>query len=313
MSNPEISVIIPTYNRKKVLQKAVLSVKNQTFKNWELLIVDDLSTDKTKVLINNKYKNCENIHFIERSQSRKKGANACRNIGIENAKGEFIAFLDSDDKWKPDHLKNCLQFAKNKKQFHGSYSNKIVKLGNLLYESLSRKKRENESYFEFLLGNGHAQTSTYFLKRNAAEHVRFNEELQRHQDYDFFVRFGEKFEWYFNPSNQVVFSQDLQKNYSKMNFNSYILVYDKYKDLIINPEIKTKYLKKMYLQSVISGSLIGKSYFEKELKKINYFHNLSVPHWVLITKFRVKYFFLFQYLKVLYIIIRKKLFKSLMK
>jgi len=94
------SIIIPTYNRVKLLSRAVKSVLNQTFDSWELIIIDNYSTDGTEQLIN-KFNN-EKIKFIK---IKNNGIIAkSRNLGINESKGEFIAFLDSDDWWYNDKL-----------------------------------------------------------------------------------------------------------------------------------------------------------------------------------------------------------------
>ncbi len=101
-----VSVIIPTYNREKFLSYALESVKNQTYKNWELIIVDDGSTDNTEEICRSFAKTVEQpVKYIYQENQGVAGA---RNTGLKSAKGEFIAFLDSDDRWYPWHLKKCL-------------------------------------------------------------------------------------------------------------------------------------------------------------------------------------------------------------
>ena len=99
---PFFSVIIPTYNRAKLVCEAIESVFNQTFKDFELLIVDDGSTDNTKEVLK-PYLSDPRVKYIY--QENKKRAVA-RNNGIRNSKSEWIAFLDSDDLWIEDHLES---------------------------------------------------------------------------------------------------------------------------------------------------------------------------------------------------------------
>ncbi len=100
MNNPLFSVIIPTYNRAVMLYKSISAVVNQTFEDWELIVIDDASNDNTYKVVsdfeNYKIKYVKNELNIERSASR--------NKGIELAKGKYICFLDSDDIWEPNHL-----------------------------------------------------------------------------------------------------------------------------------------------------------------------------------------------------------------
>jgi len=96
MKDAKISIIIPTYNRAHLIWETLESVMNQTYTNWECLVVDDGSDDYTKELIDFYCEKDSRIKFLKRIQLPK-GASHCRNIGIENAKGEFCIFLDSDD------------------------------------------------------------------------------------------------------------------------------------------------------------------------------------------------------------------------
>jgi glycosyltransferase involved in cell wall biosynthesis len=95
-----VSVILPTYNRAKTLERGIDSVLNQTFTDFELIIIDDRSTDNTHVILS-KYADLSNVRVM--SQLRR-GCSVARNIGISNAKGRYVAFQDSDDEWVPDKL-----------------------------------------------------------------------------------------------------------------------------------------------------------------------------------------------------------------
>jgi len=95
-----VSVVLPTYNRAETLERAIESVLNQTFTDFELIIIDDRSTDNTHLILS-KYANISNVRRI--SQLRR-GCSVARNIGISIAQGRYVAFQDSDDEWVPDKL-----------------------------------------------------------------------------------------------------------------------------------------------------------------------------------------------------------------
>lgn len=103
--HPKVSVIIPVYNREEYIAQTIKSVLSQTFQDFELLIVDDGSRDKTPAIIQ-KYavQYPERIHCLEHSRRQNYGVSASRNLGIQHALGEYIAFLDSDDLWLPQKL-----------------------------------------------------------------------------------------------------------------------------------------------------------------------------------------------------------------
>jgi len=99
-----ISIIIPTYNREHLIGNTLKSLVNQTYQNWECIVVDDGSTDNTKNIIES-YRNNDNRFSFYKREILPKGASHCRNIGLSKAKGQFVVFLDSDD----ELLEFCLE------------------------------------------------------------------------------------------------------------------------------------------------------------------------------------------------------------
>ena len=102
-----VSVIIPAYNSEKYISETIESVQKQSFQDWEAIIVDDCSTDQTFLLAKKYAIRDSRIRVIKMPQNR--GVAVARNVGLENASGDYIAFVDSDDLWKPDKLQK--QFA----------------------------------------------------------------------------------------------------------------------------------------------------------------------------------------------------------
>ncbi len=98
---PLISVVLPVYNREGLIVRTISSVINQTFSNWELIVVDDGSTDKTKEKVLNISDERVNYYFKENEER-----SIARNFGIDKAKGKYIAFIDSDDLWRTHHLQS---------------------------------------------------------------------------------------------------------------------------------------------------------------------------------------------------------------
>lgn len=94
---PKISVIIPTFNRAHIIRDTLESVINQTYKDWECLIIDDISNDNTEEVLESFLREDVRFKYFRRPLNRKKGATVCRNIGLEMASGDYIQFLDSDD------------------------------------------------------------------------------------------------------------------------------------------------------------------------------------------------------------------------
>lgn len=114
---PIFTVIIPTYNREFFLKRTVDSILAQTFKDLELIIVDDGSTDNTKKLIDS-YEDNRIIYFYKENG----GQNSAVNVGLQNARGEYIAFCDSDDTWMPEKLEKCMERYQEDKEIKVVYS-----------------------------------------------------------------------------------------------------------------------------------------------------------------------------------------------
>jgi len=108
--NRKISIIIPNYNRENLVAETLDSIISQTHQNWECLIVDDGSTDRSVEVIRKYAEKDPRFILIERPSTKLKGANSCRNIGLKKAKGDYIIFFDSDDLMMPHHIQAKLQF-----------------------------------------------------------------------------------------------------------------------------------------------------------------------------------------------------------
>lgn len=106
-----VSIITPTYNSEKFITETIQSVQNQTYTNWEMVIVDDCSTDKTVAIIQQYMEEDHRIHLIRLNKNS--GASKARNEAIKVVKGDFMTFLDADDIWFPEFIENSIQTIKN--------------------------------------------------------------------------------------------------------------------------------------------------------------------------------------------------------
>ncbi len=110
--NKLVSIITPSYKSEKFISKTIESVLNQTYKNWEMIIIDDCSPDNSNKIIEKYIKEDNRIKLIKLSKNS--GPAVARNVGIKEAKGRFIAFLDSDDIWLPEKLEKQISFMEQK-------------------------------------------------------------------------------------------------------------------------------------------------------------------------------------------------------
>ena len=134
-----VSVIIPTYNSASYIKKTVDSVLAQTYENFEVVLVDDCSKDSTREVLENIAKSDSRVHPF--FQEKNNGAAVSRNIGIENAKGRYIAFLDSDDLWEPDKLEKQLKVLQAGNPFVFCTYDIVDANGNRLKNKLKIKTR----------------------------------------------------------------------------------------------------------------------------------------------------------------------------
>ncbi len=115
---PETSIIIPVYNAEKYIEETILSVLNQTYENWELILINDGSNDNTEGIIQHYLTNTK-IHYYRQNNS---GVSAARNFGYSQSKGKYISFLDADDVWNSSNLEEKIFFLK-KEPIDAVYSN----------------------------------------------------------------------------------------------------------------------------------------------------------------------------------------------
>jgi len=183
MNNKFISVVVPTYNRSSFLKESIGSVVSQTFSDFELIVVDDGSTDDTPVLLLSYGKK---IKVIKKAN---KGPGAARNRGIRAAKGQWIAFLDSDDVWKPDKLEKQVQFIKDNPDIRICQTEEIwIRNGKRVNP---RKKHEMHSgwIYEQCLPLCIVSPSSVMIHREVFEKVGlFDETLLACEDYDLWLR-----------------------------------------------------------------------------------------------------------------------------
>ena len=107
--SPKVSIITPAYNAQTFIRQAIQSVRQQTFTDWELILIEDCSSDETLSIIRKVMAEDSRIRLIQNQNNM--GVSRSRNAGIAHARGEWVAFLDSDDCWRPEKLSRQLEFA----------------------------------------------------------------------------------------------------------------------------------------------------------------------------------------------------------
>jgi glycosyltransferase involved in cell wall biosynthesis len=126
MEKKKVSIIVATFNRDAIIGETIQSVLEQTYANWECIIVDDGSTDNTEQIVKKYTEKDSRIIFYHRPKDRPKGPNAARNFGIENSVGEYVLSLDSDDWILPEHLDLKIKVFENNPEIDGVLSKTIM-------------------------------------------------------------------------------------------------------------------------------------------------------------------------------------------
>lgn len=193
--NEYVSVIIPTYNRERLLKRSIESVINQTYRNWELIIVDDCSTDNTKFLVESYMKEESRIRYV--CMDKNGGAAKARNYGVTQAKYDLIAFQDSDDEWKENKLQEQMELLSDKVGlcycdylYHGEDGQK---LGVCPSEDIAEILKSGFMLPQLLVMNM-IGTPTMLIKKSCFNAVGgFNEDLKCLEDYEFILRFSKRY------------------------------------------------------------------------------------------------------------------------
>lgn len=181
-----VSIIIPVYNREKLIIETLDSIINQTFLNWECIVVDDGSSDKTFSVLQNYAKKDNRFKPYKRPSNKVKGANSCRNFGFEKSKGEYIQWFDSDDIMLPLMLEKKTHYIKNKFDF---ILCSCVFFNEVNDNKWSKKLIVKESIMlDYFSNNIIFNTPTSFWRRKTVVNYRFNEQIKRAQELDFFSR-----------------------------------------------------------------------------------------------------------------------------
>jgi len=184
----KISIVIPSFNRAHLIGETLDSILAQTYSNWECLIVNDGSTDNSEEVYQY-YKQKDNrFLFLNRPKEKPKGANACRNIGLKKATGDYIVFFDSDDLMTKNHLEvkvkgilenNC-DYVITRTEFFNSDDNYL--------DSYYTFDAYDITPYNYISQKLNWLTYDICLKREIAQSIEFNELLQSGQEYNYFSK-----------------------------------------------------------------------------------------------------------------------------
>lgn len=258
-----VSVIISTYKRPSKVIRAINSVLNQTYKNIEILVIDD-NNDKDKFRkltqdVLQKYITEKKIIYIKHKNN--KGLPAARNTGINKAKGEFISFLDDDDEFLPVKIESQLKIFKNAKDNIGLVYGAYIKKDLTLNKEIIIEPKVKGNINSILGLNKIGSPSIIMCKRSAISKIGgFDETIQFREDIDFYFRLSEYYHFAYTKeivSKFYVHQDSMSKNY-KYKLKHTLKFIKKYEVKIKKPRIRWSELQE----------LLGKLYLLNDDKKM---------------------------------------------
>ncbi len=236
MSKSIVSIIIPTFKRNPSLKRAINSVLNQTFREYEIIVVDDNNERSRYRKLNEKlmedYKDNEKVFYIKHQQNLN-GA-AARNTGIKFSKSKYIAFLDDDDEYLPEKIDFQINMLENLDETWGAvYCGYSKYIKNKLISTDLNSGYGNLQIKLLLMENSIAAGSTLLIKRSILNELNgFDITFSRHQDWELLMRFFRKYKiayvnqnlvklnindnmYFTNPENLIITKEKFLKKYEK--------------------------------------------------------------------------------------------------
>lgn len=181
---PIVSIIMPAFNRSQIIELAIESILNQTFLNWELIVVDDGSTDETSVIFS-KYIDNFRVRYFKQARL---GVSSARNFGLRQARGEYIAYLDTDNRWEVDYLHFMVEAMSNAKAY-------------VAYSGTTNIKQNGDRNYRFVQFDLNRLKEANYIDLNVFMHKRelfewfggFDPELYRMVDWDVILKYCTKY------------------------------------------------------------------------------------------------------------------------
>lgn len=208
-----VSVIVPTWNRGKTLEKCIRSIMSQSYKNLEIIVSDDFSTDNTEEIV--KSINDPRLVFIKGARGGRPAIP--RNKGLKIAKGEWIAFCDSDDYWLNDKIAKQLEDVRQNNVLASCTNGYLDNTENIYF----KKKSECIDTFDLIKKN-EIICSSLFIKKNLIKKIGYfseEEEFAAFEDYQFWLRVSLYTKIYYNQTPLLRYTTQSPDSVRKDNFN----------------------------------------------------------------------------------------------
>lgn len=188
---PLVTIIMATYNRAHFIKETLISIQNQTFENWECIIIDDGGTDNTQDVINSILENDTRFQFVKRTENYQKGLPGCRNFGLYLAKGDYIVFFDDDDIIHPDNLKIGVETLKDSDFSFCHYQKLSFEEDKPSFdkiESVHKKTIKKDDLEKVITQEIGLASCTVLWNKDCFKTHRFNEKLMYAEEWECYAR-----------------------------------------------------------------------------------------------------------------------------
>lgn len=262
-----ISVVIPAYNRADIIGDCINSVLNQTYRNIEIIVVDDNSSDNTALVVDEFSGKDSRVRPCVRC-SENHGACYARNLGASLAKGEIIAFQDSDDIWKPEKLRKQLAYLKrNNYDLVFCGMERINNIRNTSWYFPRYDYDETKPAKYQIMYENPMSTQCIMVRKSVFEKVRFDDKIRKFQDWDFAIRVADVAKiGYLHESlvESTVQQNSISQTVSRI--DSLWVIYRKYKHLIVkNSKIHARFYMKFADELADKNKRKALEYYRKSL------------------------------------------------
>lgn len=278
IENPTVSIVIPTFNRDYTIERSVKSILNQIYSDFEIIVVDDGSTDNTKEVVERIDDN--RVFYIKHEKNR--GAASAINTGINHSRGKFISFIGSDDEWLPEKLQKEMKVIEESDTKIGVVYSRLLKFENnkkIYVPSDSVIKKEGNIHKEILEGN-FVNAFSVIKKECFDKCGLFDENLRGFEDWELYIRISKSYEFrYLDESLAIAHRSpdNISYNYEIVTKALEMILEKHYDDFKENNALAVNYSFLGSLLCLDKKCKNGRKYFLKaiELDRFNLKYNMA--------------------------------------
>lgn len=270
--NPKVSVVIRTYNRADLIERAINSVLGQTFQDFEIIVADDGSTDNTQSIVEQMIGKDVRIRFFTQPHSGRPGKTL--NLGLAHSHGRYIAMLDSDDEWLPSKLEKQIRLLESAPARISLVVSHVIAI-NPDGSRAERRIGQTENFLEFILLKGYLFPSSMLAKKEAFDAIGpIDENCLIADDWDMFIRLAEQYDYgvvdealcqYYIHHTNISFSKNFTRHAADLEYllKKHAALYQRY------PKVMEYHYIKLASYLARDGDMTKARFYLKKSVKLN--------------------------------------------